>query len=135
MRNAVIAAAASCVMFMIAFVTGSVWASVGVIALAVAGLLLVAGDARAQRRPQGRPGREGRDEEPTESTPALTPDDFAPDISDGRPDGNAGDVDDVTRSGGIADEYRDDPFPFGEPLRVADDPGEGRTRSPSRPGG
>lgn len=121
MRNAVIVAAADCVMFLVALISGSVWAAVGVIALALAGLLLVVVDLRAQRR-------EEQSEDVADSAPALAPENFAPDIADG-------DSEDVTGSAVGADEYGGDDFPFGEPLPSAEDPSEGRPRSPSSPGG
>lgn len=133
MRNAVIVAAADCVMFLIALITGSAWAAVGVIVLALAGLLLIAADVRADRRKE-------RHEQVTDTRPALLPDDFAPDIVDGGDgaDRNSDDADDeenVTRSTGGSDEDGGDPFPFGEPLSVAPDPSADRPRSPLRPGG
>lgn len=130
MRNAVIVAAADCVVFVFAFSTGNIWAAVGVIGLALAGLLLVAKDVRAQRR-------EERPEEPADIEPGLLPDDFAPDIVDGDDgddtgaDGDSdedGDENDVTGPAVAADKHRGDHFPFGEPLRVAEYPAEGRPR-------
>ncbi|MBI3691114.1 MAG: hypothetical protein HY239_10805, partial [Mycolicibacterium aromaticivorans] len=68
MRNAVIVAAAGCVMFLVALISGSVWAAAGVIVLALAGLGLVAADLR----------REQNSEEPTGVAPVLVPENFAP---------------------------------------------------------
>ena len=105
MRNAVIVAAAGCVMFLVALISGSVWAAVGVIALALAGLLLLIRDVR----------RDEHNEEVADIAPILTPENFAPDIADS-------DTADVTEAGSEGDEYGDDAFPFGEPLPApADD--------------
>jgi predicted lysophospholipase L1 biosynthesis ABC-type transport system permease subunit len=105
MRKAVIVAAAGCVMFVVALISGSVWAAVGVIVLALAGLLLLARDLR----------RDVQNEEAADIAPVLRPENFAPDITDG-------DSDDVTESVAEADEYGDDDYPFGEPLPApADD--------------
>ena len=105
MRNAVIVAAAGCVMFLVALISGSVVAAIGVIVLALAGLLLLVRDAR----------RDEHNEEAHDVAPVLTPENFSPDIGDR-------DSDDVTESGPDGDEYGDDDFPFGEPLPApADD--------------
>lgn len=100
MRNAVIVAAGGCVMFLVALISGSIWAAVGVIVLALAGLLLLAAELRALRR-------EEHTEEVPDSAP-LVPENFVPDIADS-------DSDDVTGSSVAADEYVEDDFPFGEP--------------------
>ncbi|MEZ0355866.1 hypothetical protein [Mycobacterium sp. SA01] len=99
MRNAVIVAAAGCVMFLVALISGSVWAATGVIVLALAGLGLVAADVR----------REQSSEESTGVVHVLVPENFAPDITDG-------DADDVTEPDQEGDEYGDYDFPFGDPL-------------------
>ncbi|QEN14702.1 hypothetical protein ACRDU6_20280 [Mycolicibacterium sp. ELW1] len=99
MRNAVIVAAAGCVMFLVALISGSVWAAAGVIALALAGLGLVAADLR----------RERNGEESTGVAPVLVPENFAPDITDGV-------TGDVTEPDPEGDEYGEYDFPFGEPL-------------------
>ena len=102
MRNAVIVAAAGCVMFQVALISGSIWAAATVIVLALAGLGLVAADLR----------REQSGEEPTGVPPLLVPENFAPDITDG----------DVTEPDPEGDEYGEYDFPFGEPLPArADD--------------
>ncbi|WP_052960278.1 hypothetical protein [Mycobacterium sp. EPa45] len=105
MRNAVIVAAAGCVMFLVALVTGSVWAAIGVIVLALAGLLLLAADLRAQRREENTDQGAG--------LAPLPPENFVPDIADSD-EGN------VTGSAVAADEYGEDDFPFGEPLPMED---------------
>ena len=97
MRNAVIVAAAGCVMFLVALISGSVWAAVGVIVLALAGLLLVARELR----------RDVQEEEEAEIAPVLMPENFAPDIADGESE-------DVTESAPEGDEYGEDDFPFGD---------------------
>ncbi|MCV7344398.1 hypothetical protein [Mycolicibacterium rhodesiae] len=103
MRNAVIVAAAGCVMFLVALISGSVWAAAGVIVLALAGLGLVAADLR----------REQSSEESAVVAPMLVPENFAPDITD------AGDVTEPEPEG---DEYGEEDFPFGGPLPApADD--------------
>lgn len=76
MRNAVIVAAAGCVMFLVALISGSVWAAVGVIVLALAGLLLIARDLR----------QDEQNEETADIVPVLMPENFAPDIADGEPE-------------------------------------------------
>ncbi|KAA0111943.1 hypothetical protein [Mycolicibacterium sp. P1-5] len=114
MRNAVIVAAASCVMFVVALISGSVWAAAGVIVLALAGLFLLARDVRAERR-------EERNEEVADGARSLVPDDFVPDIADGD---EADDEADVTGSAVVADEYGEDDFPFGEPFPPPEDPAE-----------
>ncbi|KDE97603.1 hypothetical protein Y900_001305 [Mycolicibacterium aromaticivorans JS19b1 = JCM 16368] len=104
MRNAVMVAAAGCVMFLVALISGSVWAAVGVIVLALAGLALVAADLR----------REPISEEPADVAPELVPENFAPDITDS-------DDGDVTEPDPEGDEYGEYDFPFGEPLVAAAD--------------
>ncbi|MCV7215409.1 hypothetical protein H7J51_08925 [Mycobacterium crocinum] len=105
MRNAVIVAAAGCVMFLVALISGSVWAAVAVIVLALAGLLLLIRDVRRDQHNEGV----------SDIVPILTPENFAPDIADS-------DTADVTEAGSEGDEYGDDDFPFGEPLAApADD--------------
>lgn len=106
MRNAVIVAAAGCVMLLVALVSGSVWAAAVVIVLALAGLLLVGADLRAGRREEHS--------EEVAGMPALAPENFVPDITDS-------DSDDVTGSSVAVDEYVEDDFPFGEPRPLADD--------------
>ncbi len=83
MRNAVIVAAAGCVMFLVALISGSVWAAVAVIVLALAGLLLLIRDVRRDQHNEGGV---------SDIVPILTPENFAPDIADS-------DTADVTEAG------------------------------------
>ncbi|BBX07511.1 hypothetical protein [Mycolicibacterium aichiense] len=99
MRNAVIVAAAGCVMFLVALISGSVWAAAGVIVLALAGLGLVAADLR----------REQNSEESPDVVPTLVPENFAPDITDD-------DAGDVTKPDPEGDEYGDYDFPYDCPF-------------------
>jgi hypothetical protein len=124
MRNAVIVAAAGCVMFLVALISGSVWAAVAVIVLALAGLALVGAELRAARRAQD-------DEQVAEVSAVLAPENFVPDITDS--DSDDSDVDDVTEPSVGADEYGGDDFPFGEPFPMAEDvnPGSGHRPAPA----
>ena len=65
MRNAVIVAAGDCVVFLAALISANVYLAGAVVALSVAGLVLVARDWRAQRARRGAPR-------------PLTPDEFTP---------------------------------------------------------
>ena len=71
MRNAVIVAAGDCVVFLAALISANGYLAGAVVALSVAGLVLVARDWRAQRAPE--------EERPR----PLTPDEFTPDVTDG----------------------------------------------------
>ena len=71
MRNAVIVAAGDCVVFVAALFSANVYLAGAVVALSVAGLVLVARDWRAQRAPDAERPR------------PLTPDEFTPDVTEG----------------------------------------------------
>ena len=71
MRNAVIVAAGDCVVFLLALISANVYLAGAVVALSVAGLVLVVRDWRAQGH---------RDDDPHPRI--LTPDEFTPDVTD-----------------------------------------------------
>lgn len=75
MRNAVIVAAGDCVVFLAALISANVYLAGAVVALSVAGLVLVARDWRAQQAPD--------EERPR----PLTPDEFTPDVTEGNDTG------------------------------------------------
>jgi len=79
MRNAVIVAAANCVVFLLALISGNSYLAGAVIVLSVIGLLLVVRDVQGHRERQTA----------TPPERALTPDEFTPDILEADADDEA----------------------------------------------
>lgn len=83
MRIVVVVALAGLVALVVAVVTDSTYVAVGVIALAIIGMLLLLRDWRSERR---HPAADDVDDVPEDvADPDMSPEKFAPDISaDGR---------------------------------------------------
>ncbi|WP_133692092.1 hypothetical protein [Mycobacterium sp. BK086] len=87
MKVVVVVAIAGLITLLVAILTDNTFVAVGVIVLAVLGILLLARDWRADRRPTEAPVELVESDEPEAETVAIpiAPEMFAPDIStDGR---------------------------------------------------
>lgn len=83
MRVVALLAVAGLIALIVALSTGSTWAAAVVIALAIAGIVLLLRDWHGERTGSGiNSGSVSRGTSPVEaSEAALTPDDFSPDLS------------------------------------------------------
>lgn len=83
MRIVVVVALAGLITLVVAVLTDNTFVAVGVIALAVLGILLLLRDWRADRRQPAAPVKAAEDDEPEPETVAIpiSPEMFAPDIS------------------------------------------------------
>lgn len=80
MRIVVVVAVAGLVALLAAVLTDSTYAAIGVIALAVIGILLLLRDWRTEHRQESAP-EPAEDPDGTPADPDMSPEMFAPDIS------------------------------------------------------